>query len=607
MNVKHLLAGIAAFVLLPEFVIAEQTEIIITANRYPTSIEQVGSSVSVINKEEIKRHDTVLEALRTRVPGLEVSQIGGQGRTTSVFIRGAESDHTLVLIDGIRANDNTTDQFDFANLKSENIERIEVLRGPQSVLYGSSAIGGVINIITNRASVGSSKSVSLEAGSHGTQHYKGNVSWGSENISTSNTVSYFDTDGISAAASDRGNPEDDSYENISLSSRNDLSFSGDGKASLSLRYSDAETELDGFDFLVGAVDDPNFVQETDSLSAALLVSKPINDYLTPSVELGFSEQDLKGIDPDTVFNNFDIESQTLSVVSKLDLEPSWGGVLTLGHSYEDREGRNVGSFDERRDVNSFFLQKQYSWNERVFLTAGLRHDDDSDFGNETTYRTTLAVLCNETGTRFHASYGTGFKAPSFNELFFPGFGNPDLDAETSWGYDVGIEKSFANSSAVLDVTYFQSKVDDLIAFDVNTFLAENIAEAESKGIETTLDFNLLDWLSANVAYTYTKSEDRSTGAILPRRPRHRGSFNLLANPIEDFETTLSFLLVNSRRDSNGAKMDNYERVDLTFSYLLSDNLKPFVRIENLFDEDYEEIPGYGTLGFSAYAGIQANF
>ncbi len=580
--------------------------IVVTANRIPTERNEIGSSATVVSRETIerKKHKTVLEVLRN-VPGLEVSQIGGPGRTTGVLIRGNESDHTLVLIDGVRVNDNTSGQFDFANLKTDNIERIEIIRGPQSVLYGAEAVGGVIQIFTKTGRKGVHASASAEAGSHGTQGYSATVELGTEVARNSTTISYLRTDGISAATSSRGNQEEDFYDSLNFSSRNSLFFLEDGQADIVVGFSSSTTELDGFDFELGPVDDPNAEQDTDSLNASLRVQKPLTEWITPRIEIGFFDNDTRGSDPDTPFNNFTIDSQTLSTTTQADLFPEFlGGPTTLGYVFESREGVNTGNYDETREVHSTFLQKRFSFDEWLFLTTGVRYDNDSEFGEEVTYRTTLAVLLEESGSRVHTSYGTGFKPPSFNELYFPDFGNPELDAETSWGYDIGLEQALVPEVASFDITFFHNKVDDLIAFDSSTFTAANIDEAESLGVETEVRIQPLEMLETNFNYTYTDSEDKKTGAVLARRPRHRASADVVVRVGELSDVTLSGLLVNSRRDSDGAQMDDYHRFDLTGRYLFNEHIRPYVRIENLFDETYEEIPGYGTLGFSVYAGVQ---
>lgn len=605
---KSLLAAACSLGVLLAFEKASVAEdlspIVVTPNRYPKTIEEIGSSITVLDEEEIeiKQQDFVLDLLR-RVPGLSVQQSGGSGRVASVFIRGAESDQTLVLIDGIRANDNGTGQFDFSGLKAENIERIEVLKGPQSVLYGSEAIGGVINIITKEAEDGAGASLSAEGGSFGTQEYRVSGNYATGAFYTSTTASYFRTDGISAAAD---NPENDSYDNLTFTTKTGTRFLGDGKAEVTARYTTGTTEVDVFEFGVGQTDDPNFEQDSDLYSQSLVVTKSITENIIPRLEVGFTNQSISGIDPDTTFNNFDIKNRTQSYVGTVDFLFPWDGVLTAGYSFEHRATENVGNFDERRDVNSGFLQKQLSFDEAVFLTAGVRYDHDSVFGDQVTYRTTAAWLLEEWGTRFHGSFGTGFKAPAFNELFFPNFGNPDLDAETSLGYDIGIEQELFNGAASLDVTFFQNKIDDLITFDSETFLAANIEEADIFGFENSLRVDLLEWMWVISSYTYTDSENKTTGGILPRRPRHRGTVDLFVNVSEELTSSVSFLLVNSQRDSDGSRVDNYERVDLALAYQVHEHIKPYLRIDNVFDADYEEIPGFGVAGFSVFAGVEAS-
>lgn len=583
-------------------------QLVITANRFPVSIDQVGSSVTVIDSEQIKKkgYFSVAEVLRD-VPGVEIVQSSTVGSVSSIFIRGGESDHTLLLIDGVRANDNNIGAFDISNLKAENIERIEILRGPQSVLYGSEAIGGVVNIFTKKTSKGLGVSASTQGGSYGTQEHKATLGVAGETYSSSTTLSYFRTDGISAAAKNRGNSEKDFYDNLSISNGSRVQVPGGVDIDFSFRYFTANLEVDGFEFGTGAVDDLNAEQDTDTIASSAKLHKAFSDVLAATVELGVLDVDSKGSDPDTAFNNYKIDNQTQSVTTKLDYTPDVAKetdlVFSLGHVYEIRKGRNAGNFNQTRDVNSFFLENQLGFYKRLFMTLGVRTDHDSIFGDRTTFRTTLASLFSNTGSRVHASFGTGYKAPSFNELFFPNFGNPNLKPETSWGYDVGVEQKVCEHLTA-DVTVFQNVISDLITFNPSTFLAANIQEARVFGIESNLDFRFTDSLSANMNYTYTRSKDQATGRILPRRPRHRGTVGLVYHPVEKLSSNLSLILVNGRKDSDGTKMDNYERVDFSTSYQLTENIRPFVRVRNLFDQDYEEVSGFGTFGFSVYGGAE---
>ena len=459
-------------------------ELYITPNRYLTSREEIGSSFSVVTKEDIqvRKQPGVLEALQT-LPSVEVFRSGGSGTTASVLIRGADSDQTLVLIDGVRVNLNSTGGYDFTNLKAEEIERIEVIRGPQSVLYGSEAIGGVVNIITAKAAPGLSGSLRAMGGSFGTQEYRAGVSRGGESSHASLTASFLKTDGYSAASEDAGNVENDGHQNLSLSGRAGATVLDNAELELTFRYSDAEVEADGFDFALGAVDDLNFEQDNRFFVSSLTFTKPLTEWLKANASIGLNRDELEGKDPDTDFNNFEIDNRSETVTSSVEVYPPWEGVFLLGYTVDHRKTENKGVFEKSRTIHSVFSQKQISFFEQLTVSAGVRYDDDSDFGNETTFRTALSFNISETGTRLHSSFGTGFKAPSFNELYFPDFGNPDLDAETSWGYDVGIEQAFLVRKIIADITFFQTNIDDLIGFDSVTFLASNIDEAEIRGLE----------------------------------------------------------------------------------------------------------------------------
>lgn len=580
--------------------------LIITANRYPTDPKNVGSAVTVIPSEKIEelKVKTVDDALRT-VPGVSVVQTGHRGGVSSVFMRGSEADQVLVLVDGVRLNESTTGGFDFSDLSVDNIDRIEVLRGPQGTLYGSEAIGGVIQIFSKKPLDGKRVGVGLEAGSFGTHRESLRAAYGDSLVSTSTEASWEQTDGISAAAKNRGNPEEDGFDQFSIGSSNSFRPNDEWELTAGAGYQRSHADIDGFDFTAGAVDDPNYRQLRDRLRLNAGASGQVGTMVRPSVQVAYVDEKLEGTDPDTEFNPFEITSELLSVTSQADLAFTATEVLTLGHAYEQRSGENKGSFDEQRDVNALFLQQQ---GKVAFfnLSAGARYEHDSRFGEEVTYRLTSAVPIEASGSRLHSSYGTGFKAPSFNELAFPDFGNPDLDPETSWGYDVGVEQQFSEKFSG-DVTFFYSSYDDLIGFDTETFIAENISEARAYGLETQLTATPCEFVSSTLTYTYTDSENKETGALLPRRPRHQAGLTTRLTPVgtvvEPLDVTLRLLLVNSREDSDGSKMDNYATVDATLRYAVSNAIKPYIRFVNLFDEDYEELPSYGTPGFSVYAGI----
>jgi vitamin B12 transporter len=308
-----------------------------------------------------------------------------------------------------------------------------------------------------------------------------------------------------------------------------------------------------------------------------------------------------------VFNNFAIDGRSTQWSSQSDFSVGGGNLLTFGLQYEDRDTDNRGTFDGSTRLRSAFLQDQWSWRDRTFLTASVRHDDHSQFGGETTYRATAAHQVGDGGPRLRASFGTGFRAPNLNELLFPGFGNPALKPERSRGFDVGIEQELLARRLRWSATYFETAYRDLIAFDLTTFLANNIAEADVDGLELSLGYVPVPTLELQLSHTYLDTENLTTGRPLARRPRHRSTLSAFFDLGPRVDGTLAVISVRDRIDSDGAPMDDYVRVDLGFEYPWSDRFKVFLRAVNLFDEDYEEVPGFTTPGLVASAGLRARF
>ncbi len=579
-----------------------QEAIVVSANRVETPIDEVGSSVTVIGREEIERRHktTVLELLRT-VPGLDVVQGGGPGRATSVFIRGGNSSHTLVLVDGVRLNSNTSGEFSLSDLSTDNIERIEVLRGPQSGLYGSEAVAGVVSISTLRGAGPSHAWVSGEVGSDNLSRLSAGVRGGDETWDYSLAVANIETDAVSAASEAAGNTEDDPWENLTVSGRFGRSFLEDGRVDLALRYTDGNTAVDGFTFGVGPTDDLNSEQARETLTAGLTITTPIRSWWTQTFFAGVGNDEIVGSDPDNFFSNFEILSETSEFSTQAELALSQSDTLTVGYRVEKRVADNIGAFDESLYLRSVFAQNLWSWQDRHHLTVSVRNDDHSTFGDETTYRLTGSLRLAER-TRFHGSFGTGFKAPTFNDLFFPGFGNPDLLPETSEGFDLGLEQTLLDGRLVLDLTYFDSTFEDLILF---TFPAGvvNVASATSDGFEFSARWEPTDKLLLQASHTFNETEDGSTGRQLARRPENRSVLYLAFDATARLRGTASLVVVQDRIDSDGSVADDYERLDLSLDYRASSLLRPYLRLENLLDEEYSEVPGFTTPGFTAAVGL----
>lgn len=578
-------------------------EIVVTANPLPTRAESVGSSVTVLGREEIERRGEpfVLDLLRT-VPGVEVSQGGGPGSVASVFLRGTNSNQTLVLIDGVRVT-NTSGGFDLSGLSADNVERIEVLRGPQSTLYGSEAIGGVVSLTTRRGQPGFHFDVDARDGTRDSRELALSGNGGTRAFDWSVGLASRKTAGWSVASEARGNTERDPFSDRTLSARLGAAVLGDGRVDLTVRNFSATSSLDGFTTV--PVDDPNYTQDRHLTVAALDFVKPLASFWNLRVHAGTNQERTEGKDPDTFFNNYDIRSRLGQVGVESDFRLGRENTVVVGASTESRHGENAGSYKESLDVNSVYLQDSWSYHDRLFLTGGARHDSNSRFGDQTTYRVTGSSLLSGSW-RLTGSVGTGFRAPSFDELFFPFFGNPGLKPETSLGFDLGLERRLLtqHGALVAGVTLFDNRLRDLIEFDFTTSTLANVRRAEAKGAEASLRIEPRTDLAVQLSYTYTDSKDRDTGLPLARRPRHR--FTLLAafDPGSRVRATASLVAVDRRVDSDGSRLDNYQRVDLNIELRALSWLLPYVQIQNLFNQKYEEITGYTTPRLTAFLGVR---
>lgn len=598
---------------------------VVTATRLATDPELVGSSLTVIDSQQLEssRVRTVYEALQT-VPGMTVAQSGGPGGTASVFIRGHNSNQTKVLIDSVRVNSNTTGGYDFSNLTVGDIERIEVVRGPQSALYGSDAMGGVVNIITRRGQQGLHGSASVAAGNKGAMQDQLNLNGGNQTADFNLNYGYSRFDGSSIAAENLGNREDDKWVDRAGSGRFGLNFLGDGRADLTLRYAENVADQDSQSWTTGLpIDDLDYQQHRRSLGGNLTVSKPITEWYSQTFTYGVAREDLRGSDPTDAANEFTIENQTTDIGLKSDFfvlkDSPVEDTVTLGYDYERQAGRNdAQGLDQTLDINSVYAQNYLTYTKNFSLTTGVRNDRHEMFGDETTYRVAASIRQPDLLTRLHGSYGTGFRAPTINDLYWPvsawSYGNPDLQPETSKSYDVGVEQPLLGKFATLDVTYFESRVEDLIQWAETApgswvYTPQNVANAQIDGIETSLTLRPHEQLDLTGSYTYENTEDGDTGKELARRPVNR--FALRADYRITSRTRVNMTVTRAGASfedaANTRRLDPWTRVDLGASHDLTAHVQLFGRVENLFDVEYHEAHGYDTAGLVMIGGVKCSF
>jgi vitamin B12 transporter len=593
----------------PVFVTATQTEV---------PLKETAASVTLIDEKTIEeKHLTTVEEVLREVPGLTVVQQGGPGATTSVFLRGTNSNHALVLIDGVPVNSPTTGAFDFADLTVENIERIEVIHGAQSTLYGSDAIGGVIQIFTKKGRGPLTGSLSFEGGAYRTFRETLELSGAKERFDYSFSAAHLDSRGFSRADQRNGNPEDDGYENTALSSRIGIHLTDRARLEWTARYTNAESELDDCGFPC-PIDDPNLVQEGQQWVTSLGLLVTLVEGWRQELKFSLNAEELEVIDPlevsdpDAPFNNFEIDTRGRWFDWRHHIHLNERDLLTVGYEYEFQRGESRNNFNE-----TWTNHAGYALNELrllpFILNLGLRYDDNDRYGNETTYKIETAYLMESTATKIRAAYGTGFHGPTLNDLFFPGFGNPNLQPEKSKSFEAGIDQSFWGERVQVGATYFQNRIEELIVFvfDPVTLVGapDNIARAKMTGVEAAIFMQPAEVVTLSANYTLTDAENEQTGAELARRPRRKAAGALTVSPIERLRLVLDLRYVGKRFDdtANNVPLDDYTVVNLAGTYQLHPRVQLFTRIENLFNREYQEVAGYGTAGFSGYGGVKVTF
>lgn len=585
-------------------------EVVVTATRVEVPVEQLTSSVTVIDRNEIekKKAATVGELLRN-VKGVDVHDSGGPGSQVDVRIRGGNPSHTLVLIDGVRVNSPTSGDFNFATLTTDNVEKIEIVPGAMSPLYGSFATGGVINIITKKGSGPPTFNLSAEGGAHRTAREALDFSGSFSRFDYSFGLSRFDTHGISRANRRHGNREADGHEQTTVSTRLGFDLPGRAKLTGTFRYVDALTDLDT-SRSGRAVDDPR-VQDSQEAIASVAISNPFTDFWNQNLQLFLYDKSFQARRAARASDNFKIDLLNRGLDWQNNLALGEKTTLIAGYTFEQQSGKNRDNFGERSvETHAGYLHSQLRFFDPLFFSAGLRLDHHSKFGEEVTFKAGAAWLFRSLGTKLYANYGTGFKAPTINDLFFPNFGNPDLKPETSRGYEIGVEQQLLKNKLQARATFFSTRFDDLIA-SVNlgggVFQAQNINKATARGVELGVDFAPVSWLRLDAGYTYTDTEDETTGKALPRRPKNKASLGVSFSPLSNLSLGTNVRYVGRRLNSNTVELNRYTVVSAIASYDVTKHAQLFLRIENLFDKKYEEVRGFGTLPRSVYGGLRFSF
>ena len=569
--------------------------VVVTAARLPQPLDAALSSVTVIRRPDIERTQArTLDELLAGVEGLSIAGGGGLGKVSSVFVRGAESDHTLWLVDGVRIGSVTTGTPALQDLPLDTIERIEIVRGPRSSLYGADAIGGVVQIFTRRGR-DARPSLRLSSGSNGTWQASGAAGFRGERAWVDLQATQLRTAGINACLGlpfppgggcFASEPDEDAYRNTALNLRAGLRFGATGVTEAFVQRAEGSTEFDG-----------TFTNQSDIVNAVAgvrLSAKPTPRWST-TLQAGRSEDRADNFLDGVPAGVFDTRRDSVSWQNEFDAG-ALGRVVAGLDWLEDRAASDTRYVVRSRRNFAGFAQFATRLG-RHDLEFAARLDDNQQFGSNPTgslgWGTALAP-----GLRVYASLGNAFKAPTFNELYFPFFGNPDLEPERAVTFQAGLKQTTAWGRWTLAA--FASDVDQLIAFDSRTFLPANLTRAELRGIDGSLAWRGGPW-TLEQSLTLLDARDRGTRATrgneLARRPRIAGR-STVGWSGGAVELAASVQFAGRRYDdlANSRRLGSYAVVDLTGSWRASPAFELQLRVANLADRRYETAWLYPALG-----------
>jgi len=629
-------------------------EIVVTPFRSEMDISRSGSAITVIRADEIQKWgaQTLADVMRA-VPGVSITQNGGPAGLATLRLRGAEARHSMVMIDGIRIGDpaSTGGEFDFSAVAANDIERIEILRGPQSALYGSEAMGGVVNIITRKGKRDPKASLTLEGGSYGARSFSGSVSGGTRDVDYAFSTSGFANDGFSSNGHNirritrnlAAPLENDPAQKASFSARvgwqpqQDMRFDFGMISMLNNNHYDLSSGDDPFNRTRNQTTQVWSKATLDLLDGQLRSSAKVFANRTDrhAGNVGYFDPNYMSYGP----NSLDYRGDRYGIDVQNDLKLGSYGLLIFGVASEAEtlfttnqalpRGSSIRyvTGDASQSTQSAYVMHQLPLGERLSLSLGGRIDytDPNQFA---TWRATASYMISETGTKLRSSIGTGAKSPSLYQRFSQ-YGSLTLRPEENIGFDIGIDQDFLDKRVQSNTTAFETRYRNMIDWSTTNCTSEqltnpniggcyvNVDQARTRGVEQTLVFALVpDLWRVKASYTFMLAEDQSTRTALLRRPQHQAMASLAYLGFDRIEIEPRLSFIGHRVDiyyddvtfqSMRVALAPYAKLDLLTSYKIDDTYMAYIRAENLTNAHYEDVRGFGTAGRSVYVGLRATW
>lgn len=624
----------------PGFALAAETlddanavdQVVVTAGRAADKLSETPVSTTVITAEILRqRQAVVVSDLLSRTPGVTVTRNGGVGGSTQVRIRGAETDQTAVLIDGVKLNDpsSTGGGYNFATLLAGDVDRIEVLRGPQSTLWGSQAIGGVVSMITKTPDGPLSGDATVEGGSRATAYARVGVGAGGDWGGWRLAAGSYTTAGVSNFDEAMGGKEKDGYHNTAVSGRLDLKVAEWATVDARLSYAAGRNEFDGFPAPAFAFADTAEYGKTKELVSYLGTRLTSFDgALESRIGYSYTQTDRDNYNPDQAVTTKTFDARgtdnSLEYQGTWTINPVWRAVF--GAETERTWFRTAAPSDfdpnptadrHATGMDSVYGQLQAKPVAGLTLTGGVRYDDHDTFGSATTFQAGATWTPNDGATIFRANYGEGFKAPSLYQLYSD-YGNTALKPEEAKSWDIGVEHSVLDGRLRGSVTYFNRDTTNQIDFLSNNIPPNfggyaNTAKTQADGVEVEGSFEVNSLLTLSANYTNMDAVNKSAGANygkdLVRRAGETANADAELSLPNGLTAGVTMQYVGHSFDNaaNTRRLKSYVLTDVRVSYPINDTFELYGRVENLFDQQYETLYRYGTLGRGAFAGVRARF